>query len=130
MKVKVGDTVVTGQHLSGVGKQGTVNGYHLHVALSNVVGKLPEEGGNPVVPFTTIPAQFSDYEVLNEATQIWEQVDVGNPQRGQILRNPRHWSGWRSELGVGTFPFRPGSGDLRRQLYSCIRAGRRSSHLA
>jgi hypothetical protein len=105
--VHVGDKVQTGQHLAGVGQQGAPPGhYHLHVALSNIVGKLPEEGGN-AQPFETVPARFSDYEVYNEALDLWEPVAVGIPLTGQILRNPPRWSGWRSELGPGTLSSGP-----------------------
>jgi len=107
VKVKVGEHVTTGKELSAVGEQGTDN-YHLHVALSNIVGKLPAEGGNPV-PFATLPSQFSDYEVLDQGANVWEQVVVGVPVQGQVIRNTRPWSGWRADLGAGTLRSGPGA---------------------
>ena len=68
--VHVGQRIMQGQWMSSIGDQGTSLGnFHLHVAMSNLVGKIPEEGGDPDHLVHTIPSKFSDYEVLDEVTQ-------------------------------------------------------------
>jgi|GEM_PF-5718410 len=101
VKVKVGDRVQMGQELARVGETGTTNGPHLHVALSNIVGKLPAEGGS--AGFTTIPAEFMEYDAFNNATQSWEFVSSGVPQAGQLVRRRSHWGAW-TPLSGGEFP--------------------------
>lgn len=91
LKVKLGDKVQMGQELAQVGNTGTT-GDHLHIALSNVIGLLPAEGGSPT--FTTFPAKFMNYEVFNDATQTWDHVPSGVPQLGQLVRRRSQWGAW------------------------------------
>jgi Peptidase family M23 len=99
LKVKLGDRVQMGQELAQVGDTGTdPNNDHLHIALSNVVGKLEEEGGSP--GFTTFAAKFSNYDVFNEGTQTWNHIPSGVPQAGQLIRRSSHWGPWTPLGGI------------------------------
>jgi hypothetical protein len=100
VRVKVGDRVQMGQELAQVGNTGTPNPDHLHIAVSNVVGKLAGEGDSST--FTTVPAKFMNYEVFNETTKVWDHVPKGVPEHGQLVRRRSHWGPW-SPLG-GIFP--------------------------
>lgn len=101
LKFKLGDRVQMGQELAQVGN--TAPGEklvdHLHIALSNVVGLLPY-GSTP--NFTTIPAEFMEYDVFNEGTSSWDFVNFGVPQEGRIVVRRSRWGPW-TPLG-GEFP--------------------------
>jgi hypothetical protein len=93
LKFKLGDRVQMGQELAQVGNTapGENLAPHLHIALSNVVGLLPY-GSTP--NFTTIPAEFMEYDVFNAATSSWDFVPFGVPQEGQIVVRRSRWGAW------------------------------------
>lgn len=90
--LKEGDRVQLGQKLAAIGEH--PNGAHLHFALSNIVGKEPQHGG--AAGFTTIPAEFSNYESLNTAVDPpeWKYVSSGIPEEDEQVRRSSRWSSW------------------------------------
>lgn len=80
--VAVGSTVRAGQPLAPVGHTGT-DRPHLHIAVTTR-GRAHRFDS----AYATIPAPFSNYELLYDTGGLAELVVRGVPQEGQLIRRP------------------------------------------
>ena len=75
LQVAAGDTVNPGDVLGRVGNTGNTTQPHLHVQLM--------DGADPHTA-RALPLQFCDYETLRDGG--WNQVEVGIPANGEVIR--------------------------------------------